>query len=192
MSAASRESGDDRGFTLIELIVYMALLALVLGGLGGVFLAGLGAQRDVASSTSASGEAQLVSRSVVQGIRNASSFTAGTRDSAGQVLRARVGSTDGAGTTTWHCAAWFWSAADRAVYTATSVTGPVAAPSASKPAGWTLLASGATLPSGVAAPFTAASSQLAVELLVAGTEGRPVRVSTTAASRPSNTAGTPC
>jgi prepilin-type N-terminal cleavage/methylation domain-containing protein len=192
MSARLDLRGDDRGFTLIELIVYMALLALVIAGLGGVFVAGIGAQRDVASSTSASGEAQLVSRSLVQGIRNASSFTAGTRDAAGQVVRARVASTDGAGTTTWRCVAWFWSAGASAVYTASSATGPVAAPTESTPVGWTLLASGATVPSGVTAPFSAASNQLAVELLVAGTEGSPVRISTTAASRPANSAATAC
>ncbi|WP_210479831.1 PilW family protein [Naasia sp. SYSU D00948] len=185
----SGAAADDRGLTLIELIVTVALLALVLAGVSGVFIAGIGAQRDVSSTTSASAQAQVVTRSIVQGIRNSSWFTAESATAAGQLVRARVAAVDATGTATWRCVAWFWSAGDSALYTDSSTAGPVAAPAAADPAGWTLLADDVRLPAGTSAPFTASSNQLRVELLVAEDEGSAARISTTAASRPQNSTG---
>lgn len=168
---------DQRGFTLIELVIYAALLAVVMLVIAGITIAALKAQTTVRNLASASNGAQLISRSIGTGIRNASDVQVSAADGNGQLLRARVAT----GTTglAWTCRAWYWSSTTGSLYTTNSVVGLVTAP-VGVPIGWTVLATGIALPGGTTQPFTASGRQLKLALTVsASTAAPPVVLSTT-------------
>jgi prepilin-type N-terminal cleavage/methylation domain-containing protein len=193
MSAAEAR---DRGLTLIELIITVALLTLVITVTGTILVSALKVQAGVNALGSASNGAQLVARSLQRGIGNASAFKAEAPTADGQLLRARVVSVTAAGTPTWRCVAWYWSATAKTVRTTSSTAGLVAAPTAASLATWSVLATHAQLPTGTMQPFTGAGTQLLLRLAVGGASAtRPVLVATTVAAGPqsdSTTAPTTC
>jgi len=176
-----RLAGHD-GFTLIELVIYASLLAVVMLVVAGITIGALRAQSIVRTTGRADNGAQLIIRSVGAGIRNSSSFQAAAPTAGGQLLRARVAT----GTTglSWTCMAWYYSSSTGALYV-TSNPLTMLAPPVGLPTGWTLLADGLGLPSGTTQPFTASGTQLKVALTVAtsGTAS-PVLVTTTFAEYP--------
>ncbi|MET0295795.1 MAG: prepilin-type N-terminal cleavage/methylation domain-containing protein [Microbacterium sp.] len=90
--------GDDDGLTLVELLVYMFIAALVLGSLALMFANGLRAQTQATDRDSATGAGNVVSSSLLASIRNASEFTV----IDGRALVAKVAT----GGTGWECRAW--------------------------------------------------------------------------------------
>lgn len=141
-----RETSDDRGFTLIELIVATAILTLVLSIVGGLIISMIQTDRTVRATTTATTQGQLVTESIERGIRNsveqgtpARAFAITTLSNSDQLLVAR---TAGSGATiAWRCTAWYYSASERSIRTRTSTTA-IATPSATARANWTLLADG--------------------------------------------------
>lgn len=137
-----REKGfshrEDSGFTLVELLVYLSLLALVLFILGGMLVSSLTVQNTVAGASEGSKLGQLISRSVGNGIRNATALDiytdAITKD---QLLRTRssvVSVSSGTTTETWRCMAWYWRASDGALFATSKSTGLVPKPGTVAPA----------------------------------------------------------
>jgi hypothetical protein len=181
LTALRRRLATDRGFTLIELVIYCSLLAVVMLVVAGITISALRAQSIVRSMGAASNGAQLVMRSVGAGIRNSSSFQAAAPTASGQLLRARVAA--GNGGLSWTCTAWYYSSSNGSLYMTTNPLAMVAAP-VGVPAGWSLLATGVSLPSGVTQPFTASGTQLKLALKVAASGGAPVLISTTFAEYP--------
>jgi len=152
------EHDSERGFTLVELLIYSLLLIIVLGIVGAMLASTVSTSKTVNSVTSASTAAQLASESVVRGIRNASDFQLTSPTGTDQLLVART-ALDGA-TLTWVCAAWYYSAAGGGTirYTTSPVAIP-AAPTAAQLTGWQLLDTGVAPASGTRI-FTATGAQL--------------------------------
>ena len=84
------EQDSERGFTLVELLIYSLLLIIVLGIVGAMLASTVSTSKSVNSVTSASTAAQLASESVVRGIRNASDFRLTTPTGTDQLLVART------------------------------------------------------------------------------------------------------
>ena len=181
LTALRRRLAADRGFTLIELVIYCSLLAVVMLVVAGITISALRAQSIVRSTGSASNGAQLVVRSVGAGIRNSSSFQAAAPTGTGQLLRARVAARNGG--LSWTCAAWYYSSSNGALYMTTNPLAMVTAP-AGVPTGWSLLAAGVSLSPGATQAFTASGTQLKVALKVAAGGAAAVVVSTTFAEYP--------
>lgn len=85
------------GLTLIEVVIYVSLTALVVTVLAGLFSAGVRAQAVTRQRDVATGTANLITSSLHTSLRNASAF-----EVTGDVLRARV-ATAGTG---WQCRYW--------------------------------------------------------------------------------------
>jgi prepilin-type N-terminal cleavage/methylation domain-containing protein len=110
---------DDRGFSLIEMLVSSALFAMIVGGIIGVILVTVNAQRTVSIVSESTTEAQLVANEIDARIRNSSEFQVTTSGTT-QLVVARVA---GSGATlTWRCYAWYYSATDGGVIRMTTTT----------------------------------------------------------------------
>lgn len=66
---------DDEGFSLIELIVTLAITALILAGLSVMFVNGIRAQAQATDRDSATGASNTVAASILTSIRNSTEFT---------------------------------------------------------------------------------------------------------------------
>jgi type II secretory pathway pseudopilin PulG len=138
--------GDQRGFTLVELLMYMTLSIVVLVVAGGLLISGLRTQETAGSVTDAANTAQQIVRSVQAGVRNASAITVSSDGTAGtQLLLARTIGNDPASTAA-SCQAWYYTPLNGgAVYTtkttpATFISLPTGGPQGL----WTLLGEGVT------------------------------------------------
>ena len=144
-AAAAPQS--NRGFTLVELLVYVALLGLILSVLGGMLISGLSVERTVTRASDETRLGQLISRSVEKGIRNATAFKVEGIGSD-QILRARSADavvSGGATTVTWRCMAWYYRASDGAFFSTTRTAGAVSLPGpapATPLTAWTYYGSG--------------------------------------------------
>ena len=179
----------DGGFTLVELLVYVALLALVLFILGGMLISGLTAERSVTRASDETRLGQLISRSVDKGIRNATAFKTVSVGSD-QILLARSAVVDIAGTTTtatWRCMAWYYRASDGAFFgvtTAGAVLQPGTPVALAIPlTAWTYYGSGVkqvsggtTVFSGSEPAFSSAAQPLKLTFQVAVENAPPVQI----------------
>ncbi|WP_439594155.1 hypothetical protein [Microbacterium sp.] len=138
--------GDDSGVTLVELIVYIAVAALFLGLMAGIFAAGLRTESATRDRTTATGKAQVVSDSIATSIRNASAFQID-----GKLLRARVAT----GASGWECRAWVLTAGGDLAYK----TSTTAIPSGNY-TGWKSLATGVVGTKTAGSPFAASGNRL--------------------------------
>lgn len=192
MSRRTRIAGDpvDAGFTLVELLIYSALLLVLLSVVGGMLISASSAQTGVNQINKASNEAQLAANNIEQGIRNASGFKI-TVPTGGQLLQARVAGVTQTGattapttSTTWQCQAWYYSKSTGQIFTKTSSTGLLAAPTAPASNGWTALVAG--VPSTVSTPFalvSGSSTQLALNFSVTAQGTSTVQVATVVSTR---------
>lgn len=135
---------DQRGFTLVELMISTGLTLIVLVIAGGVLISGLRTQEIARSVTDAANTAQLIVHSVQAGVKNASAITVSSNTTTGtQLLLVRTVSSDPASTAP-SCQAWYYTPANGgAVYTkkttpATAITVPSGGPQGV----WTILGSG--------------------------------------------------
>lgn len=135
---------DQRGFTLVELMISTGLTLIVLVIAGGVLISGLRTQEIARSVTDAANTAQLIVHSVQAGVKNASAITVTSNTTTGtQLLLVRTVSSDPASTAP-SCQAWYYTPANGgAVYTkkttpATAITLPTGGPQGV----WTILGSG--------------------------------------------------
>ena len=145
MTGAVVDRSDSRqsGFTLVELLVYMALFLLVLVIAGGLLLNGLRAQETVGSVTSAANVGQQIVRSVQTGVRNASEMTLIPNDVTGtQLLVIKEVSIDPDSTAT-SCQAWYYTPANGgSVYSMRTSGSPISLPAGGPSGAWSLLGQG--------------------------------------------------
>ena len=148
MSGAGQVRAEqESGFTLVELLISLALTLIVLLIAGSVLVSGLRTQQTVNSVTTAATSAQQIVRSVQSGVRNAVAVNLlPTTPSGAQFLIAQVTGTDPASTAP-SCQVWYYTPANGgAVYTKKSApTSPatqIALPSGGPQGDWLLLGSG--------------------------------------------------
>lgn len=170
----------DDGFTLTEMIAAAAIFSLVALTLGGVMIAITNVQTQVTTSTSATSMAQTTADSIDSGVRNAAALQL-TASGSDQLLIAKVAGSDP--TLTWHCRAWFYSAAEggKIWMTQTAEGTAITAPDSAGLAAWTLLVDGVT-PSSGSTVFTRAGDSVEVGFLVAVTGTSPVQMDFTTTS----------
>lgn len=131
-------TSDDDGMSLVELIIYGAVTAVLLSVLATLFASSLSAEAQTRDRDTATGRSQAVMSSLQSSIRNASDMRVD-----GNVLRAVVAT----GASGWACEAWA-VAGERLLHRTSSA--PISLPDASG-TGW------ATLADGVSAARTGAS-----------------------------------
>lgn len=124
---------DDRGITLVELLVYMVLSGLVLSILGGLLINSIRTQATIRSASEANTSGQLVLRTIESGIRNASAVRV---SGAGTLLVIRTAE----GTDDWICRAWWYDPADDGAVYMKQGANATALGIAAAPSGWTMLA----------------------------------------------------
>ncbi|KQV07150.1 hypothetical protein ASC63_07480 [Leifsonia sp. Root112D2] len=178
--------------SLIELMVYMGLAVIVLGVVGGFLVNSLRTGNDVRTTTAATTAAQLISSSIQTGVRNASGIHEVDEGADGSQLVV-VRTATKTSTAGWRCQAWYYSAADQAVYTTiTGATAPITVPSGGPKGAWTLLSDGVSPANGASQVFQVTSYSVALSFGVATTGGSPVRIDNTAFMRTANPEGAPC
>ena len=137
--------------SLVEVILYSALSALLLSVLGGLFYVGFQTQAAAGGRDAATGAAGVVSNSLQTGIRRASSISA-----SGTLLKARVAT----GANSWQCVTWVLTTDKKLKYKAGSAAITDTDYSSST---WTVLAVGAS--GGLAgSAFVAVGTQLTYSL----------------------------
>lgn len=179
---------DQRGITMIELLVTLVLGTLVLSIVGGLLINSLQTQNTVRSAAEATNTGQLVLRSIDSGVRNASAVRV---SESGRLLVAR---TTGATAETWVCRAWYLdSAGNGTIYMTESATA-AGIDTSTASSSWTKLGSAVAV--GIATPFTPASmpapdvTALTVSLKLDAGDAADVSLTRVVAPRlPSATAG---
>ena len=179
---------EDRGLTLIELLVYMLLLVLVLIVAGGFLGNTLIQSKTVRAVNNNSTVAQLAADSIQAGIRNSSDYSLTSPVGTDQMLVARVASKDA--TLTWSCVAWYYSAADGSLRMARS-SAQIIAPTTAQLATWVLLHDG-VLPISGTSIFTTSGRKLIIAFNAQAVGYPPVTVNTSAFSRAGATGSVSC
>jgi Tfp pilus assembly protein FimT len=123
----------EAGVTLVELIIYVVIAALVTGLMAGIFINGLHSQTAATDRDTATGKAGVVTSSLQQSLRNATTVSPATGTT--NTLIAVVAT----GTSSWQCRAWALTATGDLVYKSSS-----SAFSVVSTAGWTVLAKNVT------------------------------------------------
>jgi type II secretory pathway pseudopilin PulG len=118
---------DERGFTLVELMISTGLTIIVLVITGGILISGLRTQEIARTVTNAANTAQQIVHSVQAGVKNASAITVNSDPVTGtQLLLVRTTSSD-PNSTAPSCQAWYYTPSNGgAVYT--KKTTPATAP----------------------------------------------------------------
>lgn len=164
----------DDGLTLVELLVYSILLAMVLLIVGSIMISTLGIERIVRESTTTTSDAQLAATAIEAGVRNSTAVQL-TDIGDDQLLVARTAGTDPA-TLSWRCEAWYFSKSAGTIRTTatTSDSAPITVP-ASEPTSWTLLASNIEPPaSGVT--FTHSGNSVTIYFQGITADAQPVDI----------------
>lgn len=137
-------SDDERGFTLVELMISTGLTIIVLVITGGILISGLRTQEIARSVTDAANTAQQIVHSVQSGVKNASAITVTSNSTTGtQLLLARTVSSD-PNSTAPSCQAWYYTPSNGgAVYTTkTTPAAAITLPSGGPQGVWTILGTG--------------------------------------------------
>ncbi|WP_370651824.1 PilW family protein [Microbacterium sp.] len=137
-----RRRDDDRGMTLVELMVYIFLGVIVSTIVGGILINALRVQVQVLDASTSADAGTTVSDSIGRGVRNSSDLAQSTPAPGGILVRSRsLDSTPATSTgldDRWVCLAWY--AVDDRIYSRAS-TASIPDPTSTAPAGWTLIAS---------------------------------------------------
>jgi prepilin-type N-terminal cleavage/methylation domain-containing protein len=181
----ARINEDQRGFTLVELLIASGLMVLVAVIIGGIFFNSISAEKTVRTTTQAASAGQLVATSLEQGVRNATWLDLASTNGE-YFLRVRTAS--GAATVTWNCQAWFVSGGSAYFRTATTA---ITRPTTANLTGWTLLASGLAQ-SGSTAVLSRDDRQIHITFEVSAGDAQPVLIQTSALSRQTGTESAPC
>lgn len=146
MRADRADPPAEAGVTLVELIVYLAVGAIILSLMAGLLINGLSSQAQTTDRDTATGRAAVVTNSLQTSIRNAVGFSPAS--GATNTVVAVVAT----GASSWQCRAWALTNGGDLVYKSDDDKFDTTSTS-----GWTVLASGVTgLFSGKA--FSASSS----------------------------------
>ena len=179
---------SEQGLGLVEFIIYAALTLTILSALGGVVISMVSVQNQVMDSANAAEQAQLISRSVNSGVRNATAVDLQTVNSVDQILRVRTAS--GASTAVWSCQAWYFSSVSKSLRMKTSATA-IANPTQQDLDGWTLLASGVTAPQGQQI-FLMSGSKLSLAFAEQKAKETPIIIRTSVSQRGGVRISAPC
>lgn len=191
------QTRSTRGFTLIELVVSLALGTLVLLIVGSLFVSSLNAESSVRDSARSSNSGQLIADSFTHDVRAARRLVVETPFAGSCLLRAELVDDPLTAPGSVRFAAWYFGNGEiRSRHLATPIPVPVTAADVS---GWTLLADEVD-PLGTTPVFTPNDFGADLTFQVAGGNGTAVLIQTTARSRqPIPTAspspspvGTPC
>jgi type II secretory pathway pseudopilin PulG len=139
MRKRDTSSAVESGFTLVELIVYVALLGVIITVISGIFLSSLSTEKTVRTVVQATTQGQLAAQSVQTGIRNSSDFRLQNLPGGDQLVLARVAG--GEATLSFGCAAWYYSVDERTIRNKTSATA-ITPPTAAEVATWLRLVDG--------------------------------------------------
>jgi type II secretory pathway pseudopilin PulG len=131
----------EEGFGLVELIIYIALTLIILSAVGGVVISMVRVQNQVMNAANSAEEAQLVTRSIGAGVRNATALDLQTVGAGDQIFRMRTATS--AANASWFCVAWYYNAADKSLRTKTSPNA-IATPNSSELVSWELVSAGIT------------------------------------------------
>lgn len=172
-----RDREESEGFTLVELLVYIALAVIVLVIVGGFFINSITVEQSVRRANEGASSGQLASEAISQGVRGASDLSLTVPDAGTQLLSAR---SVGSGTTAqWRCQAWYFGAGE--IRTKSS-SGLIPAPTPTEALGWTLLAAGVSA-DGTHPVFAREGPRVDTSFSVSTGAGFPVLIETTAVSR---------
>jgi Tfp pilus assembly protein FimT len=190
----------EQGLTLVELIVYVALLGLIMLAVVGVFSNVMNTQVNVTGTVDASNQAQAAATQISNAIRSASAISVTSPTAGDQMLMTRTAKPGNP--ITWGCEAWYFQSAANASNGVGTIrfkfsNSQIAAPSSSALAGWTTIASGVTPPTGSTTIFNGVFSLNGVSVetfsFLAKTNGlKPQLITTTTATPLGNTGGSPC
>lgn len=132
----------DTGMTMVELVVAVAISALVLTAVAGVFFSAISAGMFVQTGSSTANHAQVAADAISDRVTNGSDAQLfGGPERGDQLLVVRSAGTGS--TLTWHCHGWFYRASDGALLSTERATGTpfIQAPTGASPSGWSLIAS---------------------------------------------------
>lgn len=132
---ASRRLTNDSGFSLVELLVYILLFAIVGTMVVMLIINGFRSQTRITETTARTGEAQNASLQLEYDVRHAIEAQV---DLGGTLLRTRTFVGSGA-TGTWQCRGWFYDSATSTLHRTTDPT-EVASASATSAASWSIYA----------------------------------------------------
>ncbi len=144
MMTMTKFSKDEKGFTMIELMISTTLSIIVLAIAGGVLISGLRTQEIARTVTNATNTAQQIVHSVQAGVKNASAITVTSNSVTGtQLLQVRTVSSD-PNSTAPSCQAWYYTPANGgAVYTKkTTPAAAITLPTGGPQGVWTILGTG--------------------------------------------------
>ncbi|MDM4761524.1 prepilin-type N-terminal cleavage/methylation domain-containing protein [Galbitalea sp. SE-J8] len=192
---SSSRSDLEGGFTLVELLVAMLLLAVVLAIAGGLVIAATLGERTVRTVTGTSNSTQVAVEQMLSRFRAASAYRIDALGSA-QFVQARVATDSVSGSTGWRCYAWYFDPTSGDIRTKNS-TAAVPAPTATELSSWTLLASGVRS-SGTASPagsngiFARTGRTIALDMSVKAGDQPRLTISTSATTRSDSWTGDTC
>lgn len=173
---------SERGITLVELLMYSFLLAIVIALIGGLLINGLVTERTVRNSAESTSAGQVAAQSVGHGVRAATALHLSAPSGDPQVLMALIVDNALSSPVVSHCAAWYYGGGELRTTRADAMI-PMPT-SASDVASWTLLASGVE-PAGATPVFTLDPVTRDVEftMQLSHGEGLSALIETTALSR---------
>lgn len=175
-----RRLDDERGVSLVELLIYIALSVVVLTIIAAILINALRTEATVRDSAASANSAQIAAQSLNRGIHNASAIEVTSPAAGITVVRTR--SIDSSAAGVWRCEAW--AVADGELRTTNSTTAIALPTTASAVSSWLLLAAGVQ-PIGSAPIFSlgADDRSLGVSLTVADGDAVPVNLDTTIVSK---------
>jgi type II secretory pathway pseudopilin PulG len=172
---------SEHGFTLIELLVYCMLMVIVVTIASGILITVMRNTTTVTAMNETTSAGQLAVDSIDSSIRNSSDFQLTIPSGTDQLLITRTASTV-AGTITWSCMAWYYSASATGSIRSMRSTTAIIPPTPAALATWTLLADGVSPLSGTTI-FAATSKQITVSFKSAGLNQTPIGITSAAVSR---------
>ena len=187
--------GSDAGFTLIEMLIYLAFTVVVLTLVGGMLINALNAQRSISSRSEATTSGQAIAQSVHAGVRagvNHRLTSTGVAADTDQLLVVQTLSLDHQPGT---CLAWFYTAQDGAVYYQRAAGDAlITAPHGEDYTGWLLLATNVHSVGGIFNDTDSGDgTRIALSFTVAvGENSPPVRIASTTISRDNRSETTQC
>lgn len=135
MSSNTTDAARDQGISLVEVVMYAGLSAMMLLVVAAVFTSGWQAARATTGRDAATGTALVITGSIQGSIRNATEdFTAGSNHLIAKVAKETCG---------WEYRAWWLDGADL-LYRVGASAAPTIPPSGAR-TGWVVLASGVSI-----------------------------------------------
>jgi type II secretory pathway pseudopilin PulG len=136
----------ESGFGLVELVIYIALTLIILSAVGSVVVSMVKVQNQVMDTANSSEQAQLVTRVIGSGVRNATALDLQTLPNGDQILRMRTATS--AATPTWICSALYVDVPTKTIKSRSSAVA-IGTPTQQELSGWASLGSGISSVQGV-------------------------------------------